>query len=160
LRRCCARWHRGDRLQAGYLYCPTPDGATPLGIVVILADAFGWRLRNTRALADAYTRRVPCVVYVPDVMDGIYLFRFYLLVAIYESLLRICFQSFCCLLHPHHYHSPISLTLITPTKLPQHFFTLNFTIRVTGFTRHVKEIERQIGVSSGYGWYQRWANTF
>ena len=91
---------RGDVVPAGteetvyglatYVARP-PDGAIPLGIVVILADAFGWKLRNTRALADAYARRVPCVVYVPDVMDGIYLFFwffwfFYFLVAVYPIL--------------------------------------------------------------------------
>ena len=125
---------RGDVVPAGTeetvhglaTYVARPlDGATPLGIVVILADAFGWKLRNIRALADAYARRVPCVVYIPDVMDGIYLFRFYLLVAVY--LLCICFQSFCYLLHLHHYHSPISFTLTTSTKLPHHSFTLTFT---------------------------------
>ncbi|KAK0657745.1 Alpha/Beta hydrolase protein [Cercophora newfieldiana] len=52
-----------------YIATP-PDGTTPLGIVVILADAFGYKLLNTRALADAYARRVPCIVYVPDVMGG------------------------------------------------------------------------------------------
>lgn len=41
-----------------------------LGTVVLITDAFGWSLRNTRALADAYAKRVPCTVYVPDFMDG------------------------------------------------------------------------------------------
>ncbi|KAK4129702.1 alpha/beta-hydrolase [Parathielavia appendiculata] len=52
-------------------YVVTPDpGVTPLGTVVILTDAFGWKLRNTRALADAYAKRVPCTVYVPDFLEG------------------------------------------------------------------------------------------
>ncbi|KAK5656966.1 hypothetical protein OQA88_3489 [Cercophora sp. LCS_1] len=48
------------------------EGVEPVGIVVIIADAFGWKLRNTRALADTYARRVPCTVYVPDVTNGHY----------------------------------------------------------------------------------------
>src|SRR5690242_15301178 len=52
-------------------YVTTPDnGAESRGIVVILPDAFGWKLNNTRALADAYARRVPCTVYVPDFHVG------------------------------------------------------------------------------------------
>ena len=46
------------------------DGVTPLGTVVFLTDAFGWKFRNSRALADSYARRVPCTVYVPEVMNG------------------------------------------------------------------------------------------
>ncbi|KAK3900086.1 protein AIM2 [Staphylotrichum tortipilum] len=46
------------------------DGVAPVGTVVIITDAFGWTLRNTRALADAYAQRVPCTVYVPDFMNG------------------------------------------------------------------------------------------
>jgi hypothetical protein len=46
------------------------DGVAPIGTVVIITDAFGWTLRNTRALADAYAARVPCTVYVPDFMNG------------------------------------------------------------------------------------------
>ncbi|KAL1837083.1 hypothetical protein VTJ49DRAFT_4311 [Mycothermus thermophilus] len=70
---------RGDVVPAGteetihgrptYVARPEP-GVDPIGTVVIIPDAFGWTLRNTRALADAYARRVPCVVYVPDFMDG------------------------------------------------------------------------------------------
>ncbi|KAL2270787.1 hypothetical protein VTJ83DRAFT_158 [Remersonia thermophila] len=52
-----------------YVARPEP-GVNPIGTVVIIPDAFGWTLRNTRALADAYARRVPCVVYLPDFMDG------------------------------------------------------------------------------------------
>jgi hypothetical protein len=54
-------------------YVASPDaGVTPLGTVVILTDAFGWKFRNTRAIADAYAKDVPCTVYVPDVMDGMH----------------------------------------------------------------------------------------
>ncbi|KAL2127094.1 hypothetical protein VTI74DRAFT_11331 [Chaetomium olivicolor] len=78
-RDCFAGTLRGDVIPTGteetihgvptYVAQP-PSGAQPLGTVVILTDAFGWTLRNTRALADAYARRVPCTVYVPDFMDG------------------------------------------------------------------------------------------
>ncbi|KAK4096864.1 hypothetical protein N658DRAFT_569648 [Parathielavia hyrcaniae] len=44
-----------------YVAAPDP-GVTPLGIVVIISDAFGWKLRNTRALADTYAKRVPCTL--------------------------------------------------------------------------------------------------
>ncbi|KAK1773417.1 hypothetical protein QBC45DRAFT_461651 [Copromyces sp. CBS 386.78] len=52
-------------------YMATPEWHTkPLGTVVLITDAFGWSLRNTRALADSYAKRVPCIVYVPEFMDG------------------------------------------------------------------------------------------
>ncbi|KAK4171087.1 Alpha/Beta hydrolase protein [Triangularia setosa] len=47
-----------------------PDGAQSLGTVVIISDALGWNLRNTRVLADAYARRIPCKVLVPDFNNG------------------------------------------------------------------------------------------
>jgi hypothetical protein len=52
-----------------YVATPGP-GIEPLGTVVILTDAFGWRFPNTRSLADSYARRIPCTVYVPDIMNG------------------------------------------------------------------------------------------
>ena len=52
-----------------YVTAPEP-GAEPLGTVVIITDAFGWEFPNTRSLADAYARRVPCTVYIPDFMNG------------------------------------------------------------------------------------------
>jgi hypothetical protein len=52
-------------------YVTGPGPGASRGIVVILPDAFGYALNNTRALADAYARRVPCTVYVPDFMAGI-----------------------------------------------------------------------------------------
>lgn len=52
-------------------YVARPDpGVKALGHVVILPDAMGWTLHNTRALADAYARRIPAVVLLPEVMDG------------------------------------------------------------------------------------------
>jgi hypothetical protein len=78
-RECCTGTLRGDMVPSGweqmihglptYIVDP-PSGIEPLGTVVILSDAFGWKLPNTRALTDTYARRVPCRVYVPDVMNG------------------------------------------------------------------------------------------
>jgi hypothetical protein len=52
-------------------YVARPEaGKDPTGIVVIVPDAMGWELRNTRALADAYARRIPAVVLLPDFLDG------------------------------------------------------------------------------------------
>lgn len=69
---------RGDVTPAGteevvhgvQTYVARPAAGTSIGTVVVLTDAFGWTLRNTRALADAYASRVPCTVYVPDFMNG------------------------------------------------------------------------------------------
>ena len=47
-----------------------PEGTASTGIVVIIPDAYGWELRNTRALADAYARRGSFTVYLPDFMKG------------------------------------------------------------------------------------------
>lgn len=59
-----------------YVARPEPGGAAAavMGLVVVLPDAYGWRLLNTRALADAYAARGPFVVYLPDFMDGESLF--------------------------------------------------------------------------------------
>ncbi|VBB71409.1 Putative protein of unknown function [Podospora comata] len=58
-----------------------PEGARSLGTVVIITDAFGWKLRNTRVLADAYARRVPCTVVVPDFHKGTSLTEKFLILA-------------------------------------------------------------------------------
>lgn len=52
-----------------YVARPEP-GREPAGVVVILPDALGWTLRNTRALADAYAKRIPAVVLLPELMNG------------------------------------------------------------------------------------------
>jgi hypothetical protein len=52
-------------------YVARPDaGNDPTGIVVIVPDAMGWELRNTRVLADSYARRIPAVVLIPEFLDG------------------------------------------------------------------------------------------
>jgi hypothetical protein len=53
-----------------YVARPAAD-QQPLGVVVIISDAFGWELLNTRALADVYARRGQVLVYVPDFLQGI-----------------------------------------------------------------------------------------
>ncbi|OLN85924.1 Protein AIM2-like protein 3 [Colletotrichum chlorophyti] len=52
-----------------YVTHPEP-GREPLGVVVVMPDMFGWKLHNTRALADAYARRIPAVVLLPELMNG------------------------------------------------------------------------------------------
>ncbi|KAK3488593.1 hypothetical protein B0T13DRAFT_491342 [Neurospora crassa] len=72
---------RGDVIPTGHkdvihglpTYIATPKWkpwVKPLGTVALITSAFGWSLPNTRAFADSYARRVPCIVYVPDFMDG------------------------------------------------------------------------------------------
>lgn len=52
---------------------PSLNGAEPKGIVVIIPDAFGWTLPNTRVLADRYAERGGWRVMLPDFMDGMYI---------------------------------------------------------------------------------------
>ncbi|KXJ85887.1 Alpha/Beta hydrolase protein [Microdochium bolleyi] len=47
-----------------------PSGTTPKGVIVYIADAFGWRFPNNRVLADHYAQRGGYLVYVPDFMGG------------------------------------------------------------------------------------------
>ena len=47
-----------------------PNGAAAKALVVIVSDAFGWTLVNSRVLADRYAERCQVTVYLPDFMDG------------------------------------------------------------------------------------------
>ena len=47
-----------------------PNALVPKGIAVIVPDALGWTLSNSRMLADAYARRTGCRVYLPDFNRG------------------------------------------------------------------------------------------
>ena len=47
-----------------------PNGAQAKGVVVIIPDAFGWELPNSRVLADNYAKRAGVRVLLPDFMDG------------------------------------------------------------------------------------------
>ncbi|EAA35534.2 hypothetical protein GE21DRAFT_1852 [Neurospora crassa] len=72
---------RGDVIPTGHedvihglpTYIATPKWkpwVKPLGTVVLITNASGQSVCNTRALANSYARRVLCIVYVPDFMDG------------------------------------------------------------------------------------------
>jgi dienelactone hydrolase len=43
-----------------------PDGRPPKGLVVMISDAFGWELTNSRVLADVYAEKGSLLVYLPD----------------------------------------------------------------------------------------------
>jgi dienelactone hydrolase len=47
-----------------------PTSLAPKPIVVIISDAFGWNLVNTRVMADDIARKSGFQVLVPDFMDG------------------------------------------------------------------------------------------
>ncbi|RDL38971.1 uncharacterized protein BP5553_03311 [Venustampulla echinocandica] len=52
-------------------YVAEPEaGTTPKGLVVIICDAFGWKISNCRLLADIYAKKGGFLVYVPDFMNG------------------------------------------------------------------------------------------
>ncbi|KAL1898759.1 hypothetical protein Cpir12675_001762 [Ceratocystis pirilliformis] len=52
-------------------YCPYTSVREPIGVIVILPDMFGWEMAQTRALADHYAQRIPAVVVVPDLFNGL-----------------------------------------------------------------------------------------
>lgn len=47
-----------------------PASVEPKGVIVIIPDAFGWELVNSRILADNYAQKGQFIVYLPDFMDG------------------------------------------------------------------------------------------
>ncbi|KAH6651269.1 hypothetical protein F5144DRAFT_617875 [Chaetomium tenue] len=59
-----------------YVTGPEP-GVQPLGSVVLITDAFGWKLRNSRVLADAYAKRVPKALTALRLLPTILLFLFH-----------------------------------------------------------------------------------
>ena len=53
--------------------CDPPDAAAespPKGLVVVIADGFGWTLPNNRVLTDTLARRTGCRVLLPDFFAG------------------------------------------------------------------------------------------
>lgn len=75
----CASGHLHEGTPAGRVetlhglpaYVTGPPGNEPSkGTVVIIPDAFGWNLNNSRILADAYAKRAGVTVYLPDFMNG------------------------------------------------------------------------------------------
>ena len=87
-----------------------PNGAAAKGIVVIVPDAFGWKLVNTRILADNYAERCQVTVYVPDFMDGMCMFEIRFL----EVLLMQAYQDMSLML--------ASWTRLTQLLMPKHPF--------------------------------------
>ena len=55
-----------------YVTHPPSGSSSAGGIVVIIPDLFGWKLNNSRVLADRYAERGGYTVYVPDFMDGMF----------------------------------------------------------------------------------------
>ena len=47
-----------------------PHGKQPLGVIVIIPDAFGLPFINNQILADHYASAGQYLVYLPDFMDG------------------------------------------------------------------------------------------
>lgn len=79
IQQCCAAGeiHTGtptgrvDKVHGLDCYIATPPtGTTPQGVIVILPDIFGWRLVNTRILADAYASKGNYLVFLPELQDG------------------------------------------------------------------------------------------
>lgn len=75
----CASGHLHEGTPTGHVetvhgfpaYITSPPGDEPSkGIVVIIPDAFGWNLNNSRILADAYAKRAGVKVFLPDFMNG------------------------------------------------------------------------------------------
>jgi len=50
-------------------YVATPEGASTAQTIVFLVDIFGWKLKNTRLLADQYAK-AGFTCYIPDVHEG------------------------------------------------------------------------------------------
>lgn len=59
-------------------YIAEPEAGTPVkGIIIMVPDAFGWEFVNNRMLADSYAEKGDYRVYIPDFMDGTFLFSLY-----------------------------------------------------------------------------------
>ncbi|KAF2269868.1 alpha/beta-hydrolase [Lojkania enalia] len=76
---CCAAGeiHRGNPIgnetKVHGLDCyvaKPPSNVVPRGVVVILPDVFGWRLVNSRILADNFAKKGQWLVYLPDLMNS------------------------------------------------------------------------------------------
>ncbi len=50
-------------------YVAKPDGESKAAIVII-PDAFGWKLLNSWVLADQYAKKGGYLVYIPEFMNG------------------------------------------------------------------------------------------
>ena len=61
---------REEKVHGVDAYVCDPSEGEPRGLVVIVADAFGWTLPNNRVLTDALAHRTGCRVYLPDFFAG------------------------------------------------------------------------------------------
>ncbi|TIC05092.1 alpha/beta-hydrolase [Wallemia mellicola] len=52
------------------VYITSPDHSQNDVVVVVVPDVFGWKLTNTRVLADGYAKQAGVRVYVPDFFNG------------------------------------------------------------------------------------------
>ncbi|WPH02311.1 Hypothetical protein R9X50_00517300 [Acrodontium crateriforme] len=79
LKQCCASGslHTGtptgriEKVHGLDCYIADAPNGSPKGIVVIIPDAFGWTLPNSRILADDYAKKGNFTVYLPEFMDGV-----------------------------------------------------------------------------------------
>lgn len=53
---------------------PAADGVNvvPKGVIVMVPDAFGWKMPNNRVLCDIYAQKGGYLVLLPDFMSGSY----------------------------------------------------------------------------------------
>lgn len=51
-----------------------PEGKPSKGIIIIVPDAFGWEFVNNRLLSDHYAEKGNFTVYLPEFMNGIYIY--------------------------------------------------------------------------------------
>jgi dienelactone hydrolase len=52
-------------------YVAQPDeGQTKKGLIVFITDIFGWKMPNSRLLADRYAKKGGYIVYIPDFLRG------------------------------------------------------------------------------------------
>jgi dienelactone hydrolase len=52
-----------------YITLPEEE-AVPKAIIVMIPDAFGWKMVNNRLLCDTYAKKGGYLVYLPDFMNG------------------------------------------------------------------------------------------
>jgi dienelactone hydrolase len=65
------RWENVHGLKT-YIATP-PQGKQPVGVIVIIPDAFGVGFINNQILADHYASAGQYLVYLPDFMDGMFI---------------------------------------------------------------------------------------
>lgn len=52
-------------------YVASPgEGVSPRAVIVMIPDAFGWKMVNNRLLCDSYAKKGRYLVYLPDFMNG------------------------------------------------------------------------------------------